>query len=96
MTLTRGQLVRKDVVTRTTGVRLGTATNLWVDVDEWEVVALDVRPYVRGALLNGVGGGAVDHVLMSSLRQVGDVILCLLYTSPSPRDATLSRMPSSA
>ena len=24
------------------------------------------------------------------------VILCLLYTSPSPRDATLSRMPSSA
>ena len=24
------------------------------------------------------------------------VTLCLLYTSPSPRDATLSRMPSSA
>ena len=26
----------------------------------------------------------------------GDTALCLLYTSPSPRDATLSRMPSSA
>ena len=25
-----------------------------------------------------------------------DYIICLLYTSPSPRDATLSRMPSSA
>ena len=25
-----------------------------------------------------------------------DVLFCLLYTSPSPRDATLSRMPSSA
>ena len=25
-----------------------------------------------------------------------DAFLCLLYTSPSPRDATLSRMPSSA
>ena len=25
-----------------------------------------------------------------------DEISCLLYTSPSPRDATLSRMPSSA
>ena len=25
-----------------------------------------------------------------------DVVPCLLYTSPSPRDATLSRMPSSA
>ena len=24
------------------------------------------------------------------------VVACLLYTSPSPRDATLSRMPSSA
>ena len=27
---------------------------------------------------------------------VGDYRCCLLYTSPSPRDATLSRMPSSA
>ena len=26
----------------------------------------------------------------------GTDISCLLYTSPSPRDATLSRMPSSA
>ena len=26
----------------------------------------------------------------------GGYIICLLYTSPSPRDATLSRMPSSA
>ena len=25
-----------------------------------------------------------------------DILTCLLYTSPSPRDATLSRMPSSA
>ena len=27
---------------------------------------------------------------------LGNIIPCLLYTSPSPRDATLSRMPSSA
>ena len=26
----------------------------------------------------------------------GNYLSCLLYTSPSPRDATLSRMPSSA
>ena len=25
-----------------------------------------------------------------------NITICLLYTSPSPRDATLSRMPSSA
>ena len=27
---------------------------------------------------------------------IGQFNICLLYTSPSPRDATLSRMPSSA
>ena len=27
---------------------------------------------------------------------VGDIVPCLLYTSPSPRDGLLSRMPSSA
>ena len=32
----------------------------------------------------------------SSLRDLGKDVTCLLYTSPSPRDATLSRMPSSA
>ena len=31
---------------------------------------------------------------METLRR--EVQSCLLYTSPSPRDATLSRMPSSA
>ena len=30
------------------------------------------------------------------LHRTGRFIGCLLYTSPSPRDATLSRMPSSA
>ena len=29
-------------------------------------------------------------------RQFRRLWICLLYTSPSPRDATLSRMPSSA
>ena len=33
-----------------------------------------------------------DHTMMGA-TQYGS---CLLYTSPSPRDATLSRMPSSA
>ena len=41
----------------------------------------------------------IDGVGTSSLDSgIGflDHMLCLLYTSPSPRDATLSRMPSSA
>ena len=32
----------------------------------------------------------------ASNKNRGQLLSCLLYTSPSPRDATLSRMPSSA
>ena len=38
-------------------------------------------------------------VVVSDTMAVQQIIInkdCLLYTSPSPRDATLSRMPSSA
>ena len=43
------------------------------------------------------GGYPRDYAgaLTASSAVVGPII-CLLYTSPSPRDATLSRMPSSA
>ena len=44
--------------------------------------------------------GVVSEILISEGEEVttGQLLLkiCLLYTSPSPRDATLSRMPSSA
>ena len=42
---------------------------------------------------------AFGWVMISSATMVGQngaPMGCLLYTSPSPRDATLSRMPSSA
>ena len=34
--------------------------------------------------------------LADAMERAAQEIICLLYTSPSPRDATLSRMPSSA
>ena len=34
--------------------------------------------------------------VMDEVREAGVVDICLLYTSPSPRDAYVSRMPSSA
>ena len=39
----------------------------------------------------------VGVVAASEIKEIiSDSKICLLYTSPSPRDATLSRMPSSA
>ena len=42
------------------------------------------------------GGGWYTEILASYLDNSGTLIACLLYTSPSPRDGLLSRMPSSA
>ena len=37
-----------------------------------------------------------EHDRQQIFSRGGEIEICLLYTSPSPRDATLSRMPSSA
>ena len=58
---------------------------------------------VRDIIVEVRSGG--DHALLEFTRQfdqhpsdsISQLLFdCLLYTSPSPRDATLSRMPSSA
>ena len=53
--------------------------------------------------LNWMRPSALIHMLLAGQRSANQGYpgaalfeLCLLYTSPSPRDATLSRMPSSA
>ena len=40
--------------------------------------------------------GHVDHGKTTLTAALTKVMACLLYTSPSPRDGLLSRMPSSA
>ena len=67
--------------------------------------------FIVGAARTAIGtfGGSLSSfrpaelgtiVIKEALERAGiapaDVQNCLLYTSPSPRDATLSRMPSSA
>ena len=41
-------------------------------------------------------GGRVSYAFTPNFKMLGEVGICLLYTSPSPRDGLLSRMPSSA
>ena len=44
---------------------------------------------------NGAATAEAEELVELAMRQQAQ-FHCLLYTSPSPRDATLSRMPSSA
>ena len=63
-----------------------------------------LRNYINSVKPNFVGEGkyskwfplfdAIENFVFSTQTKTTNP--CLLYTSPSPRDATLSRMPSSA
>ena len=78
--------------------------NLAKALGSGKIIATDMVP----ARLEAAKNLGADHTFLANddiparLREVNDgrladlVIICLLYTSPSPRDATLSRMPSSA
>ena len=59
--------------------------------------------YVGGAVRDGLLGLPVNDLDIATSIAPRDVVdrlkkagICLLYTSPSPRDRTRSRMPSSA
>ena len=60
----------------------------------------EVKARLEGHTLDKLEKGyLIDLARLSGNSEIEEVIKstpCLLYTSPSPRDATLSRMPSSA
>ena len=53
------------------------------------------KKHGKGSYAVAVGGSDSENN-RTDIRNEVRYITCLLYTSPSPRDATLSRMPSSA
>ena len=63
-------------------------------VARWGLRFLNAAPDTN-VLDCGCGGGANIKRLLKKCPE-GIVKGCLLYTSPSPRDVSLSRMPSSA
>ncbi|MBD2329462.1 PRC-barrel domain-containing protein [Alkalinema sp. FACHB-956] len=63
----RTDLLGTQVITRDTGKKLGVVSQLWVDIDSQEVVALSLRP--------SLFYGTPQPMMLSSIRQIGDVIL---------------------
>ena len=67
---------------------------------------LEAGIVLKGSEIKSIREGKVNIADSYAVEKNGELILinshiasykhCLLYTSPSPRDATLSRMPSSA
>ena len=51
---------------------------------------------LNAAVLARAESDSYQPVSMRLYREAGDADTCLLYTSPSPRDTEVSRMPSSA
>ena len=57
---------------------------------------LDVQYRMNSAIMNFSSGHFYDSELLADASVKDHLLTCLLYTSPSPRDGLLSRMPSSA
>jgi sporulation protein YlmC with PRC-barrel domain len=63
----RADFLGTQVITRDTGRKLGVVSQLWVDIDRQEVVALSLR--------QNLFYGTPQPMMLDSIRQIGDVIL---------------------
>jgi sporulation protein YlmC with PRC-barrel domain len=63
----RSDLIGTQVITRNTGKKLGVINQLWVDIDQREVVALGLR----STLITG----DQRYLFLENVRQIGDVVL---------------------
>ena len=83
---------------RSSNVFLANGARLYLDVGSHPEYATPECDNINELVAHDKAGERILEQLLTSaeerLREEG--IACLLYTSPSPRDATLSRMPSSA
>ena len=77
------------------GIKLGLK-----NIESFLKICGDPHKKIKTIHLAGTNGkGSTSSIIAKILQKNGykvGLYTCLLYTSPSPRDATLSRMPSSA
>ena len=74
---------------------LGTSGNVANDNAAPWLIKNFIPVGLKGLILAALAAAIVSS-LASMINSTSTIFTCLLYTSPSPRDATLSRMPSSA
>ena len=68
-----------------------------IEYDRAELLVAAIEKHNKSTNGNDRFTGLENHLDKFSPENHSNLIMsCLLYTSPSPRDATLSRMPSSA
>ena len=93
MNLTRRRLITQGATALTTSLALTTPLPL---------IAKPLTPSPTKLLFDTDIGSDIDdavalaYLLMQPSIDLLGITTCLLYTSPSPRDGLLSRMPSSA
>lgn len=67
----RSDFLGTQVITRNSGQRLGIVSQVWVDVDQREVVAVGLRENI----MSGLVSSTLQIMPLTSIRQIGDVIL---------------------
>ncbi|NEQ77032.1 MAG: photosystem reaction center subunit H [Okeania sp. SIO2C9] len=65
----RSDLLGTQIITRDKGKRLGVVSQLWVDVDRREVVAIGLRDNILAV------AGIPKFMFLENIREIGDVIL---------------------
>lgn len=65
----RSDILNTQVITRDNGKRLGIVSQVWVDIDQREVVALGLRDSLISI------SGIPRYMYLSNINQIGDVIL---------------------
>ena len=73
----------------TASISNASAGEITISLTDSQTTSLEAGRYVYDVLITASGGTKTRVV-------EGQVTVCLLYTSPSPRDVEESRMPSSA